>query len=125
MIIITLHNVGWTGRDIAREIRCSENTVSLWWSRWKETRSLEDSERSGHPRCTTDATDQLIGLHTWEHDDQPARVVLRELGLRVNWRTVRRRMNEIDLRSHVKHFEEELTDEHRRKRVQWAEDYLN
>lgn len=36
-----------------------------------------------------------------------------------------RRMNEIGLRSHVKRFEEELTEEHRRKRVQWAKDYLN
>jgi len=50
--IVTLHQVGWTGRDIARELRCSENTVSLWWNRWQQTRSLEDSERSGRPRCT-------------------------------------------------------------------------
>jgi IS30 family transposase len=28
--IVTLHQVEWTGRDIARELRCSENTVSLW-----------------------------------------------------------------------------------------------
>lgn len=121
--IVTLHNVGWTGRDIAQELRCSENTVSLWWKRWQETRSLEDAERSGRPRSTTDATDEEISLHTWEHEDQPARVVLRELGLRVHWRTVRRRMNEVGLRSHVKRFEQELTAEHRRNRVQWAQDY--
>jgi len=55
--IVTLHGVGWTGRNIAQELRCSENTVSLWLARWNETRSLEDSGRSGHPRCTTDDTD--------------------------------------------------------------------
>ncbi len=121
--IITLHNIGWAGQDIAQELHCSENTVSLWWTRWKETRSLEDNERSGRPRSTSDDTDQDIGLHTWENADQSARVVLRELGLRVSWRTIRRRMNEIGLLSHVKHYEQELTDEHREKRVQWAKDY--
>ena len=65
--IVTLHGVGWTGRDIAQELHCSENTVSLWLQRWKETRSLEDSERSGRPRCTTDETDQNITLYSDAH----------------------------------------------------------
>ncbi len=46
--IVTLHGVGWTGRDIAQELHCSENSVSLWLTRWQETRSLEDSDRSTH-----------------------------------------------------------------------------
>src|SRR6187549_1981994 len=58
--IVTLHGVGWTGRDIAHELHCSENTVSLWLSRWQHTRSLEDSERSGRPRCTDEETDDSI-----------------------------------------------------------------
>ncbi len=45
--IVTLHQVGWTGRDIAQKLQCSENTVSLWLKRWEETHSLEDAERSG------------------------------------------------------------------------------
>jgi transposase len=65
--IVTLHGVGWTGQDIAQELRCSENTVSLWLIRWNETRSLEDSERSGRPRLTTDDTDQEIGLFSDAH----------------------------------------------------------
>lgn len=31
--IVTLHNLGWTGRSIAQEIHCSEHTVSLWLQR--------------------------------------------------------------------------------------------
>lgn len=123
--IVTLHQVGWTGRDIAEELHCSENSVSLWWNRWKECRSLEDKERSGRPRITNDETDEKINEYSTEHEDHPARVVLRELGLHVNWRTVRRRMNEAGLYSHVKRHQEELDEEHRRKRVQWAKDYLH
>jgi len=35
--IITLHGIGWTGREIAQELHCSENTVSLWLTSWNET----------------------------------------------------------------------------------------
>ncbi len=28
--IVTLHQLGWTGQDIAHTLKCSENTVSLW-----------------------------------------------------------------------------------------------
>ena len=31
--ILSLHGVGWTGQAIAQELRCSENTVSLWLKR--------------------------------------------------------------------------------------------
>ena len=65
--IVTLHGVGWTGRDIAQELHCDENTVTRWVHRWQETRSLEDAERSGRPRCTTDDTDQDIMLHSDAH----------------------------------------------------------
>jgi Homeodomain-like domain len=43
--IITLHGVGWTGRDIADAIKCSEQTVSLWLNRWSSTHSLSDADR--------------------------------------------------------------------------------
>src|SRR4029079_17773074 len=65
--IVTLHGVGWTGRDIAQELHCDEHAVTRWVRRWEETRSLEDGERSGRPRCTTDDIDQDIGLHSDSH----------------------------------------------------------
>lgn len=61
--IITLHKVGWTGREIADALKCSENTVSMWVNRWDETHSVHDSGRSGRPRCTDEDTDQDIGLY--------------------------------------------------------------
>src|SRR5438552_2865001 len=32
--IVTLHGVGWTGRDIAAELRCDEHAVTRWVRRW-------------------------------------------------------------------------------------------
>src|SRR4051812_17735668 len=105
--IITLHGIGWTGRDIAQELHCDEHAVMRWIHRWEETRSLEDSERSGRPRCTTDDTDQDIMLHSDTHVNDNPKDIQRELDLDVSARTIRRRLNEIDLHGYVQRAEHE------------------
>ena len=62
--IVTLDQLEWKHKDIAQELHCSENTVTLWVHRWQDTHSLADSERSGRPRCTADDADQDIMLCT-------------------------------------------------------------
>jgi transposase len=123
--IITLHGVGWTGRDIAQELHCSDNTVSLWVNRWSETHSLEDGERSGRPRCTTDDTDQEIGLYSDAHVNALPRDIVRELELPVSARTVRRRLNEINLHTYVQRKEHAFTEFDLRRRIAFAEGYAN
>jgi len=117
--VLTLHNIGWTRQDIAHELHCSENTVSLWMNRWTETHSLEDGERSGRPRCTTDDTDQDIMLHSDAHVTENPKDILRELELDVSARTIRRRLNEVELRSCVQRAEHENV----RARISFAEGY--
>jgi transposase len=117
--IITLHGVGWPGRNIAQELHCSENTVSLWLKRWEETRSLEDAERSGRPRCTSDELDQDIILHSDAHVNSNPRDIQRELELHCSARTIRRRLNEVDLHSCVQRAEHENV----RARIAFAEGY--
>jgi transposase len=121
--IVTLHGVGWTGRDIAQEFRCSENTVSLWLKRWEKTRSLEDAERSGRPRCTTDDTDQEMMLYSNSHHKALPRDIQRELELPVSARTVRRRLAEIDLHTFVRRHEHQFTELDLKRRIAFAEGY--
>jgi transposase len=123
--IVTLHGVGWTGRDIAQELHCSENTVSLWLARWQQTRSLEDEERSGRPRCTTDDTDQDIMLYSNSHHKALPRDIRRELQLPASARTVRRRLCEIDLHTFVQRREHTFTEEDLRRRLSFAEGYAS
>src|SRR4051812_30045756 len=47
--IVTLHEAGWTGKDIAELLKCSEQTVTLWLNRFKEENSLSNHPRSGRP----------------------------------------------------------------------------
>jgi len=117
--IVTLHGIGWTGRDIAQELHCDEHAVTRWVRRWEETRSLEDDERSGRPRCTSDDTDQDIGLHSDSHPMDNPKDIVRELGLEASARTVRRRLNEIDLHSCIQRAEHENV----RARISFAEGY--
>lgn len=117
--IVTLHQLGWTGQDIAQTLKCSENTVSLWVARWRDERSVADAERSGRPRCTSDDTDQNIMLHSDAHVSDNPKDIVRALELDVSARTVRRRLNEIDLHSCVQRAEHENI----RARLSFAEGY--
>jgi transposase len=123
--IVTLHNVGWTGRDIARKLRCSENTVALWWNRWNETRSLEDNERSGRPRCTDDDTDQDIGLLSDNTPTSTPKDIKRQLRLPVSPHTISRRLDEIGLWGCVQETEHDLTEFDIQRRLAFAHQHEN
>jgi len=121
--IVTLHGVGWTVRAIAEELRCSEQTVSLWLTRWNETHSLEDSERSGRPRCTTDETDQQIGLLSDHKTTSTPRDIQRELRLPVSLDTIDRRLTEIGLFGRVQETEYALSEFDIQRRLAFANEY--
>lgn len=123
--IVTLHGLGWTGRDIAQELHCDEHAVTRWVHRWQETRSLEDGERSGRPRCTTDETDQKIGLLS---DNQPTltpKDIRREMQLPVSPHTISRRLDEIGLWGCVQESEHDLDEFDLQRRLAFANQYLH
>ena len=95
--IVTLHKIGWLHKDIAAKIPCSVKTVSLWVRRWEEEHSLDDKERSGRPRCTEEETDETMEEFAEEKKFVTPRDIRRELQLACSARTVRRRLDEVDL----------------------------
>jgi hypothetical protein len=104
-------------------MKCSENTVSLWINRWEHEHSVTDHERSGRPRCTTDDTDQDIGLYSTAHVNALPRDIVRELELPVSARTVARRRLEIDLHTFVQRHEHAFTEFDLKRRIAFAEGY--
>lgn len=123
--IVTLHQLGWTRIDIAQELKCSENTVSLWWNRWQQQHSLQDDERTGRPRCTTDSNDVAIKEYADEKVNVVPKDIVRELQLPVSTRTVRRRLDEAGLHGRVQKEEYAYTDETLKRRLSFAEGYAN
>ncbi len=123
--IVTLHGVGWTGRDIAAAMKCSQQTVSLWINRWSSTHSLEVADRSGRPRCTTDDIDQQIGLYSNEHPTATPKDIKRELKLPVSIDTIDRRLIEVDLHGRVQETEHELSEFDLQRRLAFANEHLH
>src|SRR5690348_5994632 len=66
-----------------------------------------------------------IGLYSDAHVNALPRDILRELGLTVSARTVRRRRIEIDLHTFVKRSEHAFTDHDLQRRIAYAEGYSN
>jgi transposase len=123
--IVTLHGMGWTGRDIAQAIKCSENTVSLWVQRWRDEHLVSDAERSGRPRCTTHDTDQKIGLLSDQKPSSTPKDIRRELLLPVSPHTISRRLDEIGLYGRVQETEYALTEFDIQRRLAFANQYLH
>jgi len=121
--IITLHKIGWIGRDIAQSIKCNEHTVSLWINRWEDAHSAKDSGRSGRPRCTSVNTDIAIEEYADEKVNVTPKDIVRELQLPVSARTTRRRLDEVGLYGRVQKEEHAYTDDTMRKRIAFADGY--
>jgi transposase len=123
--IITLDKVGWLHKDIAEAIKCSENTVSLWVTRWREQHSVADAERSGRPRCTTDDTDAAIEECADEKKRTVPKDIKKELQLECSPRTIRRRLDEVGLHGRVGRTEYAFTERDLQRRLSFAEGYAH
>ena len=58
--ITALHREGISISEIARRTRVSRPTVYRWIRRYEETGRLDDMQRSGRPRCTTNEEDLVM-----------------------------------------------------------------
>jgi transposase len=121
--IITLHKLGMTTGDIAHKVPCSEKTVSLWVQRWQEEHSLEDKERSGRPRCTDEETDVAIEEYADEKKFTVPKEVKKELQLECSARTIRRRLDEVNLFGRVAETEYVFDERDIQRRLSFAEGY--
>jgi len=121
--IVTLHGIGWTGRDIAHELRCDEDAVTRWVHRWQETRSLGDAERSGRPHLVDEETSLAIDDYSCAHPTAVPKEIKGVLHLIVSARTIRRELNSVGLLSHVQREEHELTEFDIARRLAFAHKY--
>ena len=99
--IVTLDKIGHSRSEIAQEIPCSLNTVGHWLRSWHQYRSLDDADRSGRPRCTSDDTDDAIEAVAEEKKRTVPRDCMKDLHMDCSARTIRRRRDDIDLLGRV------------------------
>jgi hypothetical protein len=109
--------------QIAQLTNCDHLVIEHWVSHYEEHGNLEDMPRSGRPRSTSESADEEIVDFARETPLITPRVVRNELGVEASARTVRRRLDEGGLFGRLARTEFPLTQEHLRKRLEFARNY--
>ena len=110
--------------DVAKTVHCSIYTVKYWLDRWKQSKDLTDSNRSGRARANTQKQDQrIISLAKEKTFITPQDISnkLNRQGVVVSGRIVRRRLNEAGATYNRPMSKPLLTERHRKNRLRWAQ----
>lgn len=110
---------------IAQRIPCNLHTVGHWIRAWQQRRDLDDAERSGRPRSTSERTDVRIEEFAEERKFTTPKEIKNELELDVSARTIRRRLDEVGLFGRVARHEHDFTELDLKRRLAFAEGYAH
>ena len=105
-------------KAVAKAINCAKSTVQYWPNRWKESKDLSDSKRTGRPRGTTEKVDQRISDLVTNDNIAPTRDIRRGLKrqyVEISQETIRRRLKEHGAKFSPPISKPLLTEKHRQK----------
>jgi transposase/uncharacterized coiled-coil protein SlyX len=123
--IVALHRDGRNEKYIAERIPCGVRSVRYWLFHHGKHGKVEDEPRPGRKRKTSPTTDEHIEQEAKKTKFTTPRRIKRKLGLDVSSRTVDRRLIEVGLFGRVAHHKKKFSEEDIRKRLSFAEGYLN
>jgi hypothetical protein len=112
-------------QEIAHRIPCNVHTVGHWIRRWESERSLQDAQRSGRPRCTDEAMDEAMEGFAEEKKFVTPRDIRRELQLSCSARTVRRRLDEVNLFGRISREADDFDERILTLRLSFARGFLH
>lgn len=114
-------------KAVAKAVKCDKKTVKYWLDRWKASKDLTKSTRSGRPRETTPKQDQQILSMANQQISVTSRDIenrLKRKGVRISQRTVRRRLNEAGAKFSPPMSKPLLNSDHQNNRLKWAEEHI-
>lgn len=119
---------GLSYREIARRMGCTHATVRELHQRNIATGSVSDRQRPGRERVTSRVQDRHIVLthlrNRFQTSVQTARETIGVNNRRISASTVRRRLHERAISSHMAYRGNVLTPERRRNRLLWCRQHL-
>lgn len=126
---VTLLEEGFTQRYVAERLRVSQPVVCRLWNRYRELNTFKRRPGSGRQKKTTPAEDRFLRLQAIRNRKSTARDLRGELinahGTVVSTQTVRNRLREGQIRSRRPLKVPKLEPQHRRRRLQFAEEHAN
>ena len=128
IVFLSSHSLGpqLSHAAVAKEIGCSKSTVKYWLQRWKQSKDLTDTSRSGRRRMTIPKQDQRILSLAEEQTFVTARDVahrMKRKRVEISERTVRRRLKEAGAKYNRPIAKSLLTERHRENRLKWAQEH--
>ena len=128
--IITLRKEGYSYREVAAKVGCgvSASGVQKLCKRFEISGSVQSQAGKGRKKLTTPTTDRHIArlaLQNRKASSSEINEVLRETGIAVSNRTVRRRLVHAGLRARIPRKKPFLNSKQRQKRVAWAKEHVS
>ena len=122
IIFLYLHRKGpkFSIREIAKEVKCSQDTVKTWIQRYQETGDVKDKERQGRKRKTTEEEDlDIIHIAKKHRTNTLAEIssVMSRQRVDISLNIVMRRLNEEGLYKLQPLKKPLLLDNHRENRL--------
>ena len=126
--VVQLKAKGLSHRAIGAAVGCSHTAVGLLCRKVKEEGTIRNRKRSGRRRKTTAKDDAFIALQAKQNPMQSSREISETLATgtaTISPATVRRRLRETCLRSHVVRAKPLMTKSAAQKRLAFAKKYVN
>src|SRR5579871_5575503 len=125
IVFLHLHRLGSKLgiRAIAKELRCSKDTVQTWINRYQETGDVQEEENQGRKRKTSEKEDLDIVSIAKKHrisSSMEISLSMSKQGIDILSSTVRRRLNEQSLHKLEPLKKPLLSDTNRDNRLIWA-----
>jgi transposase len=125
IIFLHLHRLGpkLSIKAIVRELHYSRNTVKTWIHRYQETGDVQDEEKQGRKRKTSEKEDlDIISMAKKQKTSTLADIStsMSRQGTDISLMTVKRRLNEQGLYKLKPLLKPLLLDTHRDNRLKWA-----
>lgn len=126
---ITLRKEGYSYREIARKIgdNVTASGVRKLYARFQTTGTIQNQHGKGRKKSTTLAADRRIArmsLQNRKSTSGDINSALKESGIVVSNRTVRRRLCAAGLKARIPRKKPFLNATQRNKRLQWAKEHL-
>src|ERR1700722_1470897 len=128
IVFLKFHPLGpkLSNNAISKHIGCDPKTVRHWLDRWQNNEDLTSLSATGRPRATSEETDSkivTIAKRTQDVSSNEISKILKKSGVDIDARTVRRRLRECGGSYGPPLAKPLLTQDHREKRLQWAQQH--